>query len=129
MARTLEARIAGGIHVQQIAGAGPLIAADGLTPLSRPVGKPVTVKHLPHRGVRKPGLTCHQTWPPATPPPPCADPLLSLSTQQPERAMRPTRPVRRPRQRTVALLAKLLHSDATTDGQSPATRSGRPPPA
>src|ERR1019366_6861569 len=34
-----------------------------------------------------------------------------------------------PNPMNVALLAKLLHIDATTDAPSPATRSGRPRPA
>jgi hypothetical protein len=60
-----EVGLAAGVHVRQLAGAGPLVAVGRLLLRLRRPRDPRPAEHLPDRRVRKAGRACDQ---PAVPP-------------------------------------------------------------
>ena len=77
------------VHVQQIAGTRPLVAAARLARLARLTGDPGPFERPPDGRVRVTGLTCDQPRPPARPPPGRTDPRLLIGRQKPRAVVRP----------------------------------------
>jgi hypothetical protein len=98
MTGSLKARVARGIHVQQITRARPLVATRSISRLTRASRETVAVKHLPDGRVRMTRLSRDQPRSPAGASPRFADPLLSHMVKQLRRAKRTTAPIGRPRQ-------------------------------
>ena len=82
-----EARIARDVHVQQIAGTGPLVAVGRLLGYSRAPREPVAAEHLPDRRVREPGRSGDQAWTPAGLSTAVADPFLQLGGEKTRRSV------------------------------------------
>src|SRR5271167_4400827 len=99
MPGTLKARVSSGVHVQQIARTGPLVAAGSITRRSRAPRETMAVQHLPDRRVWMTGRASDQSWPPAGALPCFADPVLGAEVQQPRRATGTAGTISRPRQR------------------------------
>src|SRR5439155_19197410 len=81
VARPLEAGVAADIHVQQIAGAGPLVAVGGLPRWPWRAGDARPLEHLPDRRVSKAGESSDQPRTPARLAAAGADPLLQLGVK------------------------------------------------
>src|SRR5437870_5335895 len=77
------------VDVEQIAGAGPLVAAGLLARLSRNAGDPGAAKRSPNGRMRMPSLARDQPRPPTSAASGGADPLLLNGRQQPRAAARP----------------------------------------
>src|SRR5262249_53822551 len=93
MARPQEACIAARVHVQQVAGAGALVAVGRLFYRRRGGREPRTLEPLPPRRVRDPGRARHQPRTPAGLAATVADPLLQPRSQQTRRAVRTARAI------------------------------------
>ena len=102
-----EADEAFAVDVQQIAGAGPLVAAWLLARLPRRPRDPGPLERPPDGRVRMPGLAGDQPWPPAGAAPRRADPLLLDGRQQPRAAVRPRRAILETGQRPTLLERRL----------------------
>src|SRR4249919_3164976 len=89
-----ETGVAACVHVQQITGAGPLVAVGWLLDRGPTPGEPGPLEHLPDRRVREAGRAGDKTWTPARLASAIADPLLQLGGQQPRRPMRPARAIK-----------------------------------
>ena len=96
MTWTLKARMAGGVHVQQISRARRLIASGGLTRRTRDPREAMTMQHLPHRRVRVSGPAGHKPWSPPGVPPGFTDALLLDRVQQSRAAPRTAGTVEQP---------------------------------
>ena len=84
-----EARIAADVHVQQVAGAGPLVAIGLPARRARPAREAVAEEHLPDRLMRMPGRAGDQPRPPTRRLPDRADPRLSVRAEMTRLAPRP----------------------------------------
>src|SRR6266508_6981375 len=93
MAWPQEARIAACVHVQQVTGAGPLVAVGRLLGRRRAAREPGSLQHFPDSRVREARGTRDQTRTPAGLATAIADPLLQLGREQPRRAVRPARAI------------------------------------
>ena len=82
-----EASEALAVHVQQIAGAGPLVQARPLPRLPRRTRDPRPPERPPDGRVRVPGLAGDEPRPPARATPGRADPLLLRPRQKPRAAL------------------------------------------
>jgi hypothetical protein len=78
VARPHEAGVARDVHMQQVAGAGPLVAVGGLARCPRCGRQRVAAQHLPHRLMRHADRAGHQPRPPAGQLARLTDPLLEL---------------------------------------------------
>src|SRR5882757_10004658 len=94
MAGPQEARVAAGVHVEQIAGAGPLIAVGWLSAPWLAARDPRPLEHLPDGRVREPGRSSDQPRTPTGLAAASTDPLLQLGREQPRRAARPARAIK-----------------------------------
>ena len=92
----LESPVAGRVHVQEVAGAGPLVAVRRL--LRRPRGPRDAIprEHLRDRRMRPTALASNQSWPPPGAPADRADPLLDLRVEQARHPLRPARAIEQP---------------------------------
>src|SRR6266508_1548897 len=88
-----EARIASDVHVQQVARAGPLVAAGRFAPSARAGSQAVAAQHLRDRRVRVREFERQQPRPPAGAAPSGADPPLLADREQPWHPARAARPV------------------------------------
>src|SRR6266536_2403822 len=102
-----EARVAAGVHVQQVAGAGPLVAVGWLLDRPRRSRDLGPLEHLPDGQVREAGRAGDQARPPTRLASAGADRLGELGGELPRRAMRPARAVKQARQAAASLLAAL----------------------
>jgi hypothetical protein len=85
-----EARVAADVHVQQIAGAGPLVTIGLPARRARPTRDTVAEEHLPDRLMRMPGRARDQPRPPTRRLADGADPRLDVGAQTTRLAMRAT---------------------------------------
>jgi len=108
VAGALEARVLAGVHVRQVAGAGPLVAGGRLPRRPRRPGDPRSPEHLPDRRVAETGRAGHQAWAPARRASAGADRLGELGRELPGRAVRPTRAIKQTRPRRLRLLGRVL---------------------
>jgi hypothetical protein len=102
-----EAGVAGDVHVQQVAGTGPLVAVGRLLGRSRRPRDPRPAQHLPHGRVREAGGAGDQPGSPPSAAAAGADRLLELRRQLARRAVRATRAIKEADQRLARLLARL----------------------
>src|SRR5690348_14399584 len=91
--------VAGGVHVQEVAGARPLVSLRGVACSPPDARDPVAIQDLPDRRVRVAGLASDQPRPPTGALPRLADPLLGLGVKQPRASMRTAAAIHRPRTR------------------------------
>src|SRR5579883_122753 len=93
MAGSQETGVAACVHVQQVTGAGPLVAVGRLLGRGRTAGEPGALEHLPDGRVREAGRAGNEPRSPAGLAAAVADPLLELRGEQAGRAVRPARAV------------------------------------
>src|SRR5712691_6338114 len=89
MAGPLEASVAGDVHVQKVAGAGPFVAVSRLPYRLCGPWKAGTMEHLPDGRVGEACRRCDQPWSPAGLATAGADPLLQLLSELTRTAVRP----------------------------------------
>src|SRR3954466_15114086 len=93
MARPLETRVAGRVHVNQVARAGPLVAVGRLALRTLLPRTAMALERLRNRRVRMPELACEQARTPAGASSGCADPLLLGQRERARAAERTTRAI------------------------------------
>ncbi len=91
--RPRKARVLAGVHVQQIAGAGPLVTVGRLPDRPRRPRDPRPLEHLPDRRVAEAGRAGDQARAPAGLAAAVTDRGLELARKLPGRATRPTRAI------------------------------------
>ena len=104
---TLEACVLAGVHVQQIAGTGPLVAVGRLPHCSRRPRDPRPPEHLPDGRVAEAGRTDDQARPPSGLAPAGTDRLSELGRQLPRRLMRTAGAIAQANERRAGFLAGL----------------------
>src|SRR5256714_5732218 len=93
--------------MEQLAGAGPLVAVGGLPGRPRRSRDPRPVEHLPDGRVRDTGRASNKPRPPTRLPAAGADRLGELGRELAGRAVRTTRAIEKAGQRAPRLLARL----------------------
>src|ERR1051326_2729817 len=102
-----EARVAAGVHVQQIARTGPLVPVRRLLADTRRTRDPLPLEHFPNGRVREARGAGDQPRSPTRLASTGTDRLLELGRQLSRRAMRTTRPIEQTRQAAPRLLTRL----------------------
>jgi hypothetical protein len=108
VAGPLEAGVLACVHVQQVAGARPLVAAGRLPLDSRRPRKPRPSEHLPDGGMGEAGRAGDQPRPPAGLAAAGTDPLGELGRQLLGRTAWPARTIEQARQRRPCFLVSFL---------------------
>src|SRR6266511_6149166 len=107
MAGLLEADVFACVHVQQVAGARPLVAVRRLPRRTGRPRKPGPFEHLPDGGMCEAGSERDQARSPAGVAPASADPLSELRRELTRRAMRPARAIEQTPKRCTRFLTRL----------------------
>src|SRR5262249_3044737 len=118
VAGSQEACVAAGVHMQQLARTGPLVAVCRLLRRPRRPRQSRSLEHLPDGRVGKAGGASDQPRPPAGGAPAAANALLQFGCKPSGRVGRATRAIAKRLRSAPAVTA----NDATSDAPSPATR-------
>ena len=122
-----EARVARDVHVQQVAGTGPLVAVGGFARRPRGARERVAAQHLPYRLMRYADGAGHQPRSPAGQLAGVADPLLELGGKPTRALPRSARTVTQAHQRAALLAATLRASAAPRPTPWTSRRCTMPP--
>src|ERR1041384_2690107 len=107
MAGPQEARVAAGVHVQQIARTGPLVPVRRLLADTRRTRDPLPLEHFPNGRVREDRGAGVHLPPPPGPASTASARLLEVGRHRSGRGMRTTRPMEQARQAAPRLLPRL----------------------